>query len=220
MRTALLCLAAGALASCTDRPADPAPSPVVPAEAPPMTKAPAASGPETITLGAGCFWCIEAVFQQVDGVLSVVSGYSGGHVENPTYEQVCEKNTGHAEVAQIVYDPSKVSLEKILEIFWKTHDPTTPNRQGNDVGPQYRSAIFWHTEAQRETSERIKKALDAAGAFNRPIVTEVTPFKKFWKAEAYHQNYYRNNPNQGYCRAIILPKLEKFRKVFEKELKQ
>jgi peptide-methionine (S)-S-oxide reductase len=175
---------------------------------------------ETATFGAGCFWCVEAVFQRLEGVHQVVSGYSGGHVENPTYKEVCGKNTGHAEVCQIAYDPSKISFEELLEVFWKTHDPTTPNQQGNDVGPQYRSAIFYHDERQKALAEKYKKELDASGAFDAPIVTEIAPFKNFYKAEDYHQNYFNENPTQGYCAFIIKPKVEKFEKVFKNKLKK
>jgi peptide-methionine (S)-S-oxide reductase len=177
------------------------------------------SNMDTITFGSGCFWCTEAIFQQVKGVEKVVSGYSGGHVVNPTYEQICEKKTGHAEVCQLVYDPAVVGIPELLEVFWQTHDPTTLDRQGNDVGPQYRSVIFYHSEAQRKASEEYKAALDASGAFPRPIVTTVEPFKNFYRAEEYHQNYYKNNPSQGYCYFVIRPKLEKFEKVF-KDLKK
>ena len=175
---------------------------------------------ETIYLGEGCFWCTEAFFQRVNGVVSVESGYGGGFVENPTYEQVCDKNTGHVELAKIVFDPAVVSIDEILEIFWKTHDPTTPNQQGNDVGPQYRSAVFYHNEHQKQLAEKYIKDLDASGAWNKPIITEVTAFTKFYAAENYHQNYYNNNTNQGYCRYVIGPKLEKFEKVFKAKLKK
>ena len=173
---------------------------------------------ETVTFGSGCFWCTEAVFQQLKGVSSVVSGYSGGHVENPTYEQVVTGRTGHAEVCQIQFDPDQISFEDILEVFFNTHDPTTLNRQGNDIGTQYRSVIFYHTDEQRETAERIKAELDTSGTWKNPIVTEIVPIKKFYKAEDYHQNYYRNNPNQGYCQLVIAPKLRKFEKVFKLKL--
>ena len=175
---------------------------------------------EIATFGGGCFWCVEAVFEEVTGVTGAVSGYEGGTVENPTYEQVCEKTTGHIEVCQIMFDPAKVTYEKLLEIFFKTHDPTTKDRQGNDVGPQYRSVIFTHSDAQKETSEKVKKALDASGAFAKPIVTEILPTKKFWKAEDYHQDYFKRNPNQGYCRFVIAPKMDKFKKAFEDLLKK
>ncbi len=178
------------------------------------------SNMDTITFGSGCFWCTEAIFQQMKGVEQVVSGYSGGHVVNPTYEQICEKNTGHAEVCQLVYDPAVVSIPELLEVFWQTHDPTTLNRQGNDVGPQYRSVVFYHSEEQRKTAEEYKAALDASGAFPRPIVTTVEPLKNFYRAEEYHQNYYRNNPSQAYCYFVIRPKLEKFEKVFKDKKKK
>ena len=173
---------------------------------------------ETATFAAGCFWCVEAIFQNVQGVTSVVSGYTGGTVENPTYEQVCSGSTGHAEACQITYDPAKVSYKELLEVFWQTHDPTTLNRQGNDTGTQYRSAIFYHTDQQKQTAEAYKKELIAAKIWDKPIVTEIAPLKKFYKAETYHQNYYRENSGQPYCRFVITPKLEKFRKVFEKKL--
>ena len=175
---------------------------------------------ETATFGAGCFWCVEAVFQNLQGVASVESGYAGGRVENPTYEQVSSGATGHAEVCQIHFDPGRISYKELLEVFWQTHDPTTLNRQGSDEGTQYRSAIFYHSEQQRQTAELYKKELGAAKIWGSPIVTEIAPFKKFYKAEDYHQNYYRQNSGQPYCRFVITPKVEKFRKVFEKKLKQ
>ena len=153
------------------------------------------------------------------GVETVVSGYSGGHVENPSYEQVTTGRTGHAEVCQIQFDPGQISFEDILEVFFSTHDPTTLNRQGNDVGTQYRSAIFYHSEEQRETAERVKAELDKSGTWKNPIVTEIVPFEKFYQAEGYHQNYFRNNPNQGYCRMVIAPKLDKFEKVFKLKIR-
>jgi peptide-methionine (S)-S-oxide reductase len=164
---------------------------------------------EIATLGAGCFWCVEAVYLQLDGVISAKSGYMGGFVDNPTYEQVCGKQTGHAEVVQVKFDPSQVSYEEVLDWFWRLHDPTTLNRQGNDVGPQYRSAIFYHSEAQREVAEASKKAV--APNFDDPIVTEITAASTFWPGEDYHQNYYFQNKNQGYCRAVIAPKLKKLK---------
>jgi peptide-methionine (S)-S-oxide reductase len=172
------------------------------------------------TFGAGCFWCVEAVFQQVDGVLSVESGYCGGTVENPTYRQICEGDTGHAEVCQIRYDPSKITFDDLLEIFWKTHDPTTLNRQGNDIGTQYRSVVFYHDERQKALAEQRKKQLEAAGVWQDPIVTEISPAAKFYKAEDYHHNYYVDNPSQGYCQVVIRPKVEKFRAVFKDRLKK
>ena len=174
---------------------------------------------ELATFGNGCFWCTEAIFLRLKGVESVVSGYSGGHVENPTYEEVCTGTTGHAESIQIAYDPAVVSYEELLEVFWKTHDPTTLNRQGNDVGPQYRSVIFYHNPEQKRLAETYKAKLDSARIWDRPIVTEIAPFEKFWPAEGYHQDYYASNPSQGYCRAVITPKVQKFEKVFREKLK-
>lgn len=174
----------------------------------PMPKVPA--GDEVVTLGAGCFWCVEAVFKQIPGVVSVTSGYMGGKVKHPTYQQVCEEDTGHAEVVQVVFDPKKVSLEKVLDWFWKLHDPTTLNRQGADSGTQYRSAIFYHTDAQKTVAEAAKKA--AQKDFTDPIVTEITKAGDFWPAENYHQDYYFLNKNKnGYCRAVIEPKLKKLK---------
>jgi peptide-methionine (S)-S-oxide reductase len=175
---------------------------------------------ETITLGNGCFWCTEAIFQQVNGVTKVTSGYSGGHVENPTYEEVCEKTTGHAEVLQVEFDTTQVTIDEILEIFWQTHDPTTLNRQGNDVGPQYRSVVFYHNDHQKERAEYYKKKLDESGAFNDKIVTAIEPFKNFYVAENYHQDYYNKNGNQPYCYFVIRPKLEKFEKAFKDKMKK
>lgn len=176
------------------------------------------SGLQQATFGGGCFWCTEAVFQELRGVKSVVSGYSGGHVENPTYEQVCGKHTGHAEVVQITYDPAQTGYAELLEVFFKTHDPTTLNRQGNDVGPQYRSVIYYHDDDQRRIAEEVKRDLDASGAFDTPIVTAIEPLRNFYAAEDYHQNYYNRNPAQGYCAFVIAPKVEKFRKVFQDRL--
>ncbi len=175
-------------------------------------------GLETATLGAGCFWCVEAVFQELKGVHSVVSGYTGGDIDFPNYKQITTGLTGHAEVAQLKFDPKIISFEEILEVFWSTHDPTTLNRQGYDVGTQYRSAIFYETEKQKVIAEKSKKEV-ATELWNDPIVTEITALGDFYKAEDYHQNYYTNNPNQGYCRAVINPKMEKFRKRFKDKLK-
>lgn len=175
---------------------------------------------DTATFGEGCFWCTEAVFQRLEGVVSVESGYSGGTVPNPTYEQVCTGTTGHAEVTQVTYDPSRVSYDELLKVFWKTHDPTTLNRQGNDSGTQYRSVIFYRDTNQKELAEKYKKALDASGAWKDPIVTEISPFKAFYKAESYHQDYYNNNTSKPYCMFVIGPKLEKFEKVFKDKLKK
>lgn len=168
---------------------------------------------ELATLGGGCFWCTEALFQMLPGVKAVVSGYAGGHTENPTYKQICQGDTGHAEVIQIEFDSQKVSYDTILATFWEAHDPTTLNRQGADVGTQYRSIILYHTEAQKAAAEKSKAA--AQKEFSQPIVTEIVPLKKFYKGEDYHQDYYRNNPNQGYCRAVIRPKVEKFEQKFK-----
>jgi peptide-methionine (S)-S-oxide reductase len=175
---------------------------------------------DTITLGAGCFWCVEAIFQQLKGVQSVESGYSGGHVVNPTYKEICTDTTNHAEVCQVTYDPAVISFTEILEVFWKTHDPTTRNRQGADIGTQYRSAIFYHTGEQKQIAEEMKARLDAAGIWKDPVVTEIVPFDRFYKAEAYHQEYYFQNTSQPYCSAVITPKLEKFKKVFSDKLKE
>ncbi|WP_345785637.1 peptide-methionine (S)-S-oxide reductase MsrA [Pelagicoccus sp. SDUM812003] len=164
---------------------------------------------ETITLGAGCFWCVEAVYQRIDGVKSAVSGYMGGHVENPSYKAVCTGETGHAEVVQVAFDPKEVSLERILEVFWASHDPTTLNRQGADVGTQYRSAIYYNDERQKRIAEASKKAADASGDFPDPIVTEITAAATFYRAEDYHQEFYELNKTYPYCRAVITPKLKK-----------
>lgn len=174
---------------------------------------------ETATLGAGCFWCVEAIFEELNGVSSVTSGYTGGSVKSPSYKEVCNGTTGHAEVAQIVFDPNVISFTEILEVFWQTHDPTTLNRQGADVGTQYRSAIFYHNQEQKTIAEGLKKELDASGAWDNPIVTEISAISEFYPAEDYHQEYYQNNPNAGYCNYVIRPKVEKFRKVFADKLK-
>jgi len=174
---------------------------------------------DTVTFGAGCFWCVEAVFQRLDGVNSVVSGYTGGEVDNPSYEEVCNGTTGHAEVCQITFDPNEISFKELLEVFWSTHDPTTLNRQGADVGTQYRSVIFYHNDVQKELSEKYKEELNGAGIYENKIVTEINPFTKLWEAEDYHQNYYNNNKSQPYCGFVITPKLEKFKKVFKEKLK-
>lgn len=174
---------------------------------------------ETATFGAGCFWCVEAIFQDVKGVYSVKPGYTGGHVKNPSYKEVCTGNTGHAEVAQIKYDPNEVSFDKLLEIFWYTHDPTTLNKQGGDVGTQYRSAVFYHNEEQKNKANAYKAKLEELKVYPDPIVTEITEFDVFYEAEDYHNDYYSNNPEQGYCKMVIKPKVEKFKKAFEKELK-
>lgn len=175
---------------------------------------------DTATFANGCFWCTEAIFEQLDGVISATSGYTGGTVANPTYKQVCTGETGHAEALQIVYDPKKISFDELLEVFWETHDPTTLNRQGNDVGTQYRSGIFYHNEEQKQKAEKYKEKLDKSGAFDNPIVTEITPFTKFYSAEDYHQQYFENNEGANpYCKIVIRPKVDKFRKVFKDKLK-
>ena len=173
---------------------------------------------ETATLGAGCFWCVEAIFQNLKGVHSVVSGYGGGHVANPTYEQVCAGTTGHAEAVQITFDTQVISFEDLLYVFWRSHDPTTLNRQGGDVGTQYRSAIFYHNDEQKTIAEKSKKETDASDLWKDPIVTEISPFTNFYEGENYHQNYFKLNPNQPYCRLVIDPKVKKFRKEFQEKL--
>lgn len=175
---------------------------------------------ETATFGSGCFWCTEAIFERVKGVSSVVSGYSGGSVANPTYKEVCNGTTGHAECTQITFDPAVITYDELLEIFWKMHDPTTLNRQGNDVGTQYRSVIFYHNDDQKQKAEFYKKKLNDEKIWDKPIVTEITKFEKFYPAEDYHQEYYDNNPNQGYCAYVITPKVEKFEKIFKDKLKK
>jgi len=175
---------------------------------------------EIASFGNGCFWCTEAIFQQLEGVIKVVSGYSGGHVDNPTYKQVCTGTTGHAECLNITYDPSKISFDELLEVFWKTHDPTTLNRQGNDVGTQYRSVIFYHNEEQKAKAEKYKAELDKSGAYPSPVVTTLEPFVKFYPAEDYHQNYFNENGSAPYCQLVVKPKVEKFEKVFKAKLKK
>lgn len=173
---------------------------------------------EEITLGGGCFWCVEAVFDQVEGVLEVESGYSNGHVEDPGYEAVCSGTTGHAEVVRVAFDPARIGLRDILRIFFAVHDPTTPDRQGNDVGPQYRSAIYWHDEAQRAVVEAVRDEADRAHGGR--VVTELAPLRNYWPAEAYHQRYFQQHPNQGYCAYVVAPKVAKFRKTFADRLRR
>lgn len=175
---------------------------------------------ETATFGAGCFWCTEAVFRRLKGVRSVVPGYSGGRVKSPTYKQVSTGKTGHAEVVQITFDPKEISYAELLEVFWKTHDPTTLNRQGPDFGTQYRSVIFYHSDQQRKTAEKCKSELDAARAFDSPIVTRIVPFREFYRAEDYHQDYFELHPQQPYCATYIRPKVEKLEKVFRDKLQE
>ena len=175
---------------------------------------------EKATLGGGCFWCTEAVYLQLKGVVDVKPGYSGGHVKNPTYKEVCTESTGHAEVVQITFDPEIVSFSEILEVFFVTHDPTTLNRQGNDAGTQYRSAIFYHSEKQKQIATEIIKELEKEKAYNKPIVTEVTAFDTFYVAEDYHINYFARNKNQPYCQYVVAPKVEKFQKAFKDKMKK
>lgn len=174
---------------------------------------------ETATLAAGCFWCVEAVFDDLQGVEDVVSGYSGGHTENPTYQQVCSETTGHAEVVQIRFDPNVISFKEILQVFFTVHDPTTLNRQGNDIGSSYRSAVFYHSDEQKRVAEEVIKEFTDEQIYDRPIVTEVTSFDKFYSAEGYHQEYFANNPSQPYCAAVVAPKVAKFRQKFVNRLK-
>ncbi len=175
---------------------------------------------QTVYLGAGCFWCVEAVFDRLLGVSEVKSGYMGGNIKNPSYREVCTGNTGHAEVIKVEFDDSIIDFKTLLDVFWTTHDPTTLNRQGADVGTQYRSAIFYTNEIQKELSEKYKQELDKSGAFEKPVVTEIVKASEFYPAEDYHNNYYNDNPNQGYCSMVIRPKVEKFKKVFGDRLKK
>ncbi len=175
---------------------------------------------ETATLGAGCFWCVEAVFDDLKGVESVESGYSGGHTANPTYREVCSETTGHAEVVQVKFNPEEISFKEILQVFFSVHDPTQLNRQGNDIGTSYRSAIFYHTDEQRRAAEEVIKEVTEEGVYDKPIVTEIAPFDKFYVAENYHQEYFANNPNQPYCAAVVAPKVAKFRQKFTARLKK
>jgi peptide-methionine (S)-S-oxide reductase len=174
---------------------------------------------ETATFGAGCFWCVEAQFQMLDGVVKVESGFSGGHIKNPSYKEVCTGSTGHAEVCNIYYDPKKISYDEMLAAFWQTHDPTQLNRQGNDVGTQYRSAIFYHSENQKQLAEKYKNKLNQEKVYDNPVVTEIASFTVFYKAEDYHSNYFKNNGEESYCQFVIRPKVEKFQKVFKAKLK-
>lgn len=174
---------------------------------------------EIVTLGAGCFWCVEAIFQELEGVEQVISGYMGGETKNPTYKEICTGETGHAEVCQITYNPAVISFDDLLEVFWQTHNPTTLNRQGADKGTQYRSAVFYHTEQQMKLAQSYKNKLAESGAWDDPIVTEITKVSKFYPAENYHQDYFNNNNNQPYCSFVIKPKMEKFKKIFKDKLK-
>ncbi len=175
---------------------------------------------ETATLAAGCFWCVEAVFDDLKGVHDVVSGYSGGHTENPTYKEVCSETTGHAEVVQIKFDPAELDYADLLRVFFSVHDPTTLNRQGNDIGSSYRSAIFYHSGDQKQAAQDVIAEVTAESVYDNPIVTEVTKFEKFWPAEDYHQEYFANNPNQPYCAGVVAPKVAKFRRKFAERLKK
>ncbi len=175
---------------------------------------------ETATLGGGCFWCTEAVYKELKGVKDIKPGYSGGNIKNPSYKEVCTGETGHAEVIQITFDPSVISFSDILEVFFMTHDPTTLNRQGNDVGTQYRSVIFYHSELQKETAEKVISLFEKEKVYDKPIVTQIEPFKAFYEAEDYHHNYYERNKNQPYCQFVITPKLEKFEKIFKDKMRK
>jgi len=175
---------------------------------------------EITTLGGGCFWCLEAVFQELNGVESIVSGYMGGHVDQPSYQAVCQGTTGHIEVVQIAFDPAQTSFREILAVFFTIHDPTTWDRQGNDEGPQYRSAVFYHSEEQKQQAAEIMRDLEMAGVYDDRIVTELRPAERFWPAEEYHQNYYRDNPNQSYCLFVVGPKVKKFREKFAAKRKE
>jgi peptide-methionine (S)-S-oxide reductase len=175
---------------------------------------------EVATFGSGCFWCTEAVFERLDGVIRVVSGYAGGHIKNPSYKEVTSGQTGHAEVCQVFFDPKVITYKELLDVFWHTHDPTTWNRQGNDHGPQYRSVIFYHNAGQQKFAEDSKKQMAISGNFNDPIVTEIREFTDFYEAEDYHQDYFKNNPNQPYCTFIVKPKVEKFNLKYQDKLKQ
>lgn len=183
-----------------------------------MTNSVPASQIDTATFGGGCFWCTEAQFQLLDGVLSVQSGFSGGSIKNPSYKEVCTGLTGHAEVIQVTYDTTKLSYDELLEAFWTSHDPTQFNRQGNDVGTQYRSVIFYHSETQHQLAESYKKKLNESGAYDKPVVTEISPMTVFYKAEDYHQNYFNQNGDQPYCQFVVAPKVEKFKKVFKERI--
>lgn len=174
---------------------------------------------EKATFGMGCFWCSEALFERLNGVTKVRSGYEGGHLDNPSYEDVCTGSTGHAEVIEVTYDPSKIKYEELLEVFWKSHDPTTLNRQGADVGTQYRSVVFYHSDEQKQLAEAYKKELNDTKAFEKPVVTQIAKSSTFYVADSYHQDYFNKNSNQPYCRLVILPKMEKLEKVFKAKLK-
>jgi peptide-methionine (S)-S-oxide reductase len=185
----------------------------------PKTEMNCPAGLEVLVLGGGCFWCTEAVFLRLNGVVQVISGYAGGLVERPSYQQICSGTTGHAEVIQVIFDPTKINLSELLAVFWATHDPTTLNRQGADAGPQYRSAIFYLSEAQEKQASEMMEKLDQSNQFSAPIVTEITAFSNFYPAENYHQNYYTLNEGQPYCQYVVRPKVEKLQRLFEDKLK-
>lgn len=174
---------------------------------------------DTATFGAGCFWCVEAIFQRLKGVMSIKSGYAGGELKNPSYKEVCSGSSGHAEVCQIIFDPTIISFDQLLEVFWKTHDPTTLNQQGNDFGTQYRSVIFWHNQEQKNIAEELKKQINDLKAYPNPVITEITQYRNYFEAEGYHQNYYNLNGSEGYCQFVIQPKIEKFEKIFKNKIK-
>lgn len=186
----------------------------------PVAPNPPTDSLEVATLGGGCFWCLEAVYQSLEGVVKVESGYTGGSVKNPSYKEVCTGRTGHAEVVQVTFNPAAITYQDIIDIFWHIHDPTTLNRQGNDVGTQYRSAVFYHSAAQQAIAQQSKDEAQIKGTWLSPIVTEIVPFTVFYKAEDYHQNYYKDNPNQPYCSIVIAPKVKKFRQQYQEKLKQ
>ena len=211
-------VAVSSLTSCAQNPHKDIPTMENPKSQIPNPKS-QVQGMDTATFGAGCFWCVEAQFQMLEGVVKVESGFSGGSMKNPSYRDVCNGNTGHAEVCNIVYDPKKISFEEMLYAFWQTHDPTQLNRQGNDVGTQYRSAIFYHNENQKQLAETYKKKLNDEKVYDNPVVTEIAPFTVFYKAEDYHSNYFNNNGEESYCQFVIKPKVEKFQKVFKGKLK-
>jgi peptide-methionine (S)-S-oxide reductase len=175
---------------------------------------------EQATFGAGCFWCVEAIYENLEGVFNVESGYSGGHVDNPSYQQVTSGRSGHAEVIRFDFDPSIITYEQLLEVFWHTHDPTTKDRQGNDIGPQYRSVIYFHSDEQKSIASESKKRTNASGLWSRSIVTEISPLINYYTAESYHQDYFENNPNAGYCSIVIAPKVAKFKREFSHLLKK
>lgn len=214
---ALLFVVSNGLGSCHSK----GNSPIDSANTKPnKVKAYSSSPIDTVTFGAGCFWCVEAVFQRLKGVQSVKSGYSGGSIKNPSYKEVCNGTTGHAEVCQVIYNKEEITFDELLEVFWKTHDPTTLNRQGNDFGTQYRSVIFYHSEEQKNTAELYKAKLNEEKAYDNPVITEITAFTNFYPAEDYHQNYFNANGTEPYCKFVIQPKLEKFEKVFKDKIKQ